>query len=221
MVTRRGVATRARLIEATTRVVRQVGYAHATTRAIAQAAGVAEGTIYRHYPDKVALFFAAVMDRNSTIIDGLTQLPTLAGRSTVQSNLVGALRRLSSLRDDILPLELALLTDPELATQRHVPALPVNGPLRTPPGYIADYLAAEQQLGRIRPDVSCNDAAVVLLATLFGLSIMPTGDGGPDQHLLDSAVRTFLTGVAPPAQRADPGIPAAGPTREPSPGCAV
>src|SRR5665648_1221780 len=90
-------------------------------------------------------------------------------------------------------------TDPELATQRRLPALPVNGQLSTPPGYIADYLAAEQQLGRIRPDVSCNDAAVVLLSTLFGLSIMPTGNGGPDQHLLDSAVRTFLTGVAPPA----------------------
>ena len=37
----RGVATRAKLIAATQDVVREIGYAHATTRAIAEAAGVA------------------------------------------------------------------------------------------------------------------------------------------------------------------------------------
>ena len=59
----RGDRTRARLIEATTQVVAQVGYSRATTRAIADLAGVAEGTIYRHFPDKQHLFFAAVLER--------------------------------------------------------------------------------------------------------------------------------------------------------------
>ena len=59
-MTKRGEATRARLIEATLAVVRDFGYAHASTRAIARAAGVAEGTIYRHFPDKTSLFFATV-----------------------------------------------------------------------------------------------------------------------------------------------------------------
>ena len=46
-MTRRGEETRAKLIEATRQVVRDVGYAHASTRAIAHAAGVAEGTMGR------------------------------------------------------------------------------------------------------------------------------------------------------------------------------
>jgi len=52
MATERGEATRVRLIEATAQVVAEVGYANASTRAIAKAAGVAEGTIYRHFPNK-------------------------------------------------------------------------------------------------------------------------------------------------------------------------
>ena len=68
-MTDRGAATRAALIEATRQVVHAVGYTNATTRAIAQAAGVAEGTIYRHFTDKSAMFFAAVLDRNATITE--------------------------------------------------------------------------------------------------------------------------------------------------------
>ncbi len=84
-MTQRGEATRARLIEATRSVVREVGYAHASTRAIAQAAGVAEGTIYRHFPDKAALFFATVLAANAPIVAWVTTLPARAGQGTVEA----------------------------------------------------------------------------------------------------------------------------------------
>ena len=67
-------------IAATQDVVREIGYAHATTRAIAEAAGVAEGTIYRHFPDKVALYFAAALDQDSALIAEVASLPKHAGR---------------------------------------------------------------------------------------------------------------------------------------------
>ncbi len=66
-MTDRGEATRQRLMEATRAVVRESGYARATTRAIAQAADVTEGTIYRHFPDKTALFFAAAIGRHEHV----------------------------------------------------------------------------------------------------------------------------------------------------------
>lgn len=198
-MTDRGAATRAKLIEATIQVVRDVGYAGATTRAIAQAAGVAEGTIYRHFPDKSAMFFAAVLERNVPIIEWASGLPARAGHDSVESNLVECLLRLAALRDQMLPLELALLTDPELARSHPQvgSALPQGRPVG-PPDFICQYLAAEQKLGRVRQDVETEQAAIVILATLFGLSVRPSDDGtGVDRHMLVAAVRLLVTGIEP------------------------
>lgn len=198
----RGERTRAKLIQATTDIVGQVGYARATTRAIADAAGVAEGTIYRHFPDKQRLFFAAVLARNAPIMEWVSHLPELAGRASVRANLGESLRQLGRLRADLLPLELAMRADPELArnlsqaTAGAADGVPTDGP----PGFIAAYLGAEQRLGRIRADVDVDRAAVVVLATLFGLAMIPTADGQPiDPDLIDSAVDLLLTGIEPPA----------------------
>jgi energy-converting hydrogenase Eha subunit F len=88
----------------------------------------------------------------------------------------------------MLPLEVAMLTDPELAARRRValtalrsgdPAalsgLPgVQGP--NPPALLARYLAAEQALGRVRADVDPTMAAVTILSTLMGLAITAGDD---------------------------------------------
>ena len=62
---------RAVLVAATLPLVVKHG-AKVTTKQIAEAAGVAEGTIFRVFPDKEALVRAAVADRRST------RLPTVA-----------------------------------------------------------------------------------------------------------------------------------------------
>jgi AcrR family transcriptional regulator len=137
----RGSTTRAKLIAATTQVVSQVGYAHATTKAIAHAAGVAEGTIYRHFPDKTSLFYAAVLDRNTVILAELAELPARAGTGTVAGNLTHTLRNLAGLRSDILPLEFALMTDPEARALRPPPS-PSTSPPNNPSAAYAQTCSA-------------------------------------------------------------------------------
>jgi AcrR family transcriptional regulator len=179
-------------------LVHDVGYANVTTRGIARAAGVAEGTLYRHFPDKTALFFAAVLDRHGPILESVKSLPERAGHADVSTNLVDCLTRLAELRADLLPLELALLADPELSRQHPATNAATADPLPGPPEFVAAYLAAEQQLGRIRPGVDTNHAAVVLLAVLFGLAVVPAPVGnGVDSQLLDSAVRMLVDGIGP------------------------
>ena len=164
--TKRGERTRARLIEAAAAVVRTQGYAAATTRNIAAAAGVSEATIYRHFADKVELFFAAITERHRPVLTWMADLPARAGTATLTENLAESFRNLAVLGIELAPLELAMLTDPELA-KRRADALREGLP-PGPPTYLADYLRGEQALGRVRVDVDPEQAALVVLATLFG-----------------------------------------------------
>jgi AcrR family transcriptional regulator len=199
-MTERGKATRARLVETTVAVVGEVGYAHASIRAIAQAAGVAEGTIYRHFPDKASLFFAAVLESNAPIVEWVSALPGRAGQATVEANLIDALTHLAALQDQIVPLELAILTDPELASHRRQVLAAGGGLPAGPPEAIAAYLAAEQRLGRVRGDVDATQAAVVVLAALFGLVVAPwQSDNDVELDQVASAVRLFVHGIEPTA----------------------
>ena len=194
--TARGQATRAALLSATSDLVRDVGYARTTTRAVAAAAGVAEGTLYRHFPDKASLLIAAVMEQSAPTVARMSELASRAGQGTVEGNLTDCLSQLATLRETVLPLELALLTDPEL--DRHLRQPPP--PDMDPALMLADYLAAEQQLGRVRSDASPRSAAFLLLAVLFGLQAAPAG---ATEHLgavsVADAVHLFVVGLVPTA----------------------
>jgi AcrR family transcriptional regulator len=64
--TRRGAATRERLLVAAAELTAEGGYASASVVAIAERAGVSAGALYRHFPSKVDLFselFRAFADR--------------------------------------------------------------------------------------------------------------------------------------------------------------
>ena len=193
--TARGERTRAALLRATTDLVRDVGYAQATTRAVSAKAGVAEGTLYRHFPDKTSLLLAAVMEQAAPALVWMSALPAKAGERTVAENLIESLTGLATLRETMLPLELALLTDPELAHHTRT-ALP---PDQDPAALLAAYLHAEQRLGRIRNDVLAPTVAAVLLAALFGLAAAPPEASAVigEVTILD-VITLVLRGAAPP-----------------------
>jgi hypothetical protein len=106
--------------------------------------------------------------------------------------------RLTELREAVIPLELALANDPEVTSQRSTAAeLPTLEQQGGPPHKLAQYLAAEQRLGRIRPGIDTTQAAIVLLAALFGLSANPlTRPGTVDTDTIATAVTMMLDGIA-------------------------
>lgn len=197
----RGDATREKLLDAAIQLVRELGYARTTTRAIANAAGVAEGTLYRHYPDKAGLFAAAIDRRSAPVTDWVRQLAARAGTGTVADNLTDCLTHLATLREDIVPFELAMLTDPELARPQP-PSRARRVATPGPPEFLAQYLYAEQQLGRIRPDVDPTQTAIVLLATLFGLAVAPPQAPATAEDFtwpsINDAVDIIINGITPP-----------------------
>jgi AcrR family transcriptional regulator len=67
--TMQGAGTRARLVHAAAEVIQEGGWGSASVGAIAKRAGVAAGTLYRHFPSKAELFlevFRAVSERELT-----------------------------------------------------------------------------------------------------------------------------------------------------------
>jgi AcrR family transcriptional regulator len=198
-VTAKGDRTKAALIAATTTLVAELGYHQTTTKAIAKLAGISEGAIYRHFPDKRSLFFAAVLASHQPVLDWMDGLPARAGAAPLAETLTDCLLHLSELRAAVVPLELALASDPDLAKN---PASTLD--LATieaqggPPHMLARYLHAEQGLGRIRADIDTTQAAIVLLAALFGLSASPLTPPGPlDRALIAGAVKLVLEGITP------------------------
>ena len=197
-MTTRGDRTRAKLIKATLSVVAEVGYAKTSTRAIATKAKVAEGTLYRHFPDKMSLFFAAALEPSEAVLEWVEALPTKAGNRTVEGNLVDALVQLSSLQERVLPLEIAIQNDPELAAFRRSSLAQAGGSLAGPPEALVAYLEAEQSLGRLNKTVRPRAAAMTLLAALFGIGMMSAAHGGRIQRPdLVELVKMLVHGAAP------------------------
>lgn len=189
-MTAQGDRTKDLLIRATTTLVAQVGYHQATTRAIAKHAGVAEGTLYRHFPDKRSLFSAAVLAGHQPVLDWMADLPGRAGTASVVDTLTDCLAQLWQLRASVLPLELALAADPDAGGPGPAENTGSVASLVGPPLLLARYLAAEQQLGRVRRELDPAHLAVVLLATLFGLAMNPAARSGTTEP--DDAERAVL-----------------------------
>ena len=196
-MTQRGDRTKARLVRAATELVAELGPARATTRAIAARAGVSEATIYRHFPDKRTLFMAGVLAGHEPLMSFMGELPSLAGTSTLTDNLVGCLVRMSTLKDSVLPLERALMDDPG-PTHGHTPTDPalIMASGSGPPHHLERYLAAEQELGRVSADVDTAEAAITLLALLYGLGSGPQLPGRSLERSIDAAVRLVVQGIA-------------------------
>ncbi len=201
-MTERGQATRQQLLDAAAAVFAERGYAGATTKEIAKAAGVSEGTIYRHFVDKRELFGAVFVDRNAANFDAVTKLPGLAGTRTVRENLLFLIEAIEDVEREIAPLRAAASTDADLAsalvsTSADPATASSVGPLRP----LTLYLEAEQRIGRIRPDLDVENAALALFAIPFAgvtLARLARIAGTESASDMAGAVDVVLKGILPP-----------------------
>jgi AcrR family transcriptional regulator len=138
------------------------GVAGATTKEIAAAAGCAEGSLYRHFPDKGELLFAAVEKH----------LPTLgAVLAVADGDLRHYFERVAVALVDyfgkVLPLGVGLAADVELADRnRKRMRAGRSGPHKLLE-HLAEHLSAEQAKGRIRASVDPLTLASLLAGPCF------------------------------------------------------
>jgi AcrR family transcriptional regulator len=190
-----------KLLDAAARVYAETGYRGATTRRIAQLAGVNEVTLFRHFGSKDALIREALTHAEPGV-DG-AQLPDepidpqreLSEWALVQFNLIHAAR--SIIRKSISELE----EHPDIS------GVGMNCPRHGAEDLLA-YLTRLRQRGIARRDAEPRAAARMLMGAIFSEAL--TRDIAPERfpHSPEQAMRTYVAlllraiGVEPKRRRA-------------------
>jgi AcrR family transcriptional regulator len=194
--------TRSSILEAAERLIFDRGLGSATTKEIARTAGCAEGSIYRHFEDKHALFMQLVQTRYGGFFDLMKSLPDRAGTRTVPRNLEEVAASAIDFYHGIVPMVGGALAEHDLLREHREYFHKENtGPMKLI-RHLADYLRSEQRLGRVAERVSAEHAAQAVLGACFAHSFLLRFLGEetitePNDRFAKELVRTVVRGLVP------------------------
>jgi len=190
--------TRERILDATKQIIQERGLARVTTKEIARAAGVAEGTLFKYFERKEDLLLAVVQENLPPFL-AVTD-PEQAGTGTVGEHLVAIAQAAMTYYAHLIPQTIAICSDATLlARHREWMQAELAGPQRVFER-VAAYIAAEQRLGRLDSERDPTSVAALLLGPSYqyaflrhfmGADPLPT----PDQQFVSNLVQTLMKGV--------------------------
>jgi AcrR family transcriptional regulator len=161
----RTATTRDAILDAAQQVMHTLGLGNATTREIAQAAGLSEAALYKHFDDKNALFLSVLRERLPDLVAALDDLRCQVGQRSVRANLEGLAAATLGFYQQSAPFTASLFSEPDLLAQYQAHMRQEGkGPHRAR-GLLVEYLRAEQAAGRVSPDVDVAVAARMLMAS--------------------------------------------------------
>lgn len=147
--------------------MRTEGFARATTKHIARAAGYSEAALYKHFADKLENFLGVLRERLPGLSDALAELTAKANTSTPQADLARVARYALDFYIESFPIATSLFSEQELLVV-HRERLRQLG---TGPHHAANqlerYLRTQRRLGRIRRTVEVKATASLLLGSCF------------------------------------------------------
>jgi AcrR family transcriptional regulator len=198
------MSTRDRMLDAAAHVLRTHGLAHATTKQIAKQAGYSEAALYKHFRDKTDLFLAVLSERTpNTLATLLAQLDHRVGHTAVRTTLRDIAHAAITFYRHNFPMAASLFAEPGLlAAHRQALRERGAGPAHVS-NAVAEYLAAEQNLGRIQPHTDPHAAAALLLGACLQHAFLSHftdqhDDEHSDRRFATSLVDTLTTGLLPP-----------------------
>lgn len=178
----RGVAVRARLLQAAAELIGERGWHAVSTRMLAERAGVRPGLVHYHFANLSALLNAAAIASITDLLD--ESLQQLQGAPDLEAGLRGIAELLQPYSGDdpfsLLYLEayLAAARDPELKTE-------LSRIVEDFRAALTDWLRANRQS---EPDAT----ARVLMATIDGLLLQRPMTSSTDPQAMETVLRRLL-----------------------------
>ncbi|RSN58582.1 TetR/AcrR family transcriptional regulator [Amycolatopsis sp. WAC 04182] len=196
------MGSREEIVAAAAKVMREQGYAHATTKAIARAAGYSEALLYKHFKDKTEIFTSVLTERLPALGTTLDELMSSAADTPLVENLARLARITLSFYLESFPIAVSLFSSRELlATHRDRVMSRAGGP-DVPLVRLSAYLGEEVRLGRVREDADLDAAASLLLGACFQYAFLASfEDREPSAEELDQWAKrlagTLVVAVTP------------------------
>jgi AcrR family transcriptional regulator len=159
------MGSREEIVAAAAKVMREQGYAHATTKVIARTAGYSEAMLYKHFRDKTDLFLSVMAEELPALGAALGELTANPGQAPLRDNLVRIARLGLAFYLEGFPIAVSVFSSRELL-RSHRERLGEHGPHVLLKGVVG-YLRAEQALGRIKADTDVEAAAALMLGACF------------------------------------------------------
>jgi AcrR family transcriptional regulator len=193
--------THQQLLDAAEQIIREKGVARATTKEIAKLAGVAEGTLYKHFERKEDLFLTLFRQRvPAEYKDAISEQQS--GTGSVSANLTAI--ALAGMRhfEQIMPLMVAFFADTDSLVRLQAFLQDTgSGPQRLYAD-VAAYLEAEQRCGRINRQESPLSGAALLLGPCWQWVFMRQFLGTnpvavSEEQFVNDLVQGLMSGLAP------------------------
>jgi AcrR family transcriptional regulator len=184
------IITDEQILEAAREVFLAEGFG-ASTVEIARRAGVSEGSIFKRFSTKEKLFFAAM--GVLAVPEWVKGLKALVGTGDLKENLVNLSFQIVELLHDLVP-RMVMLRSKGLPPGIHPPEPPIRRNVKS----LAEFLAQEIKLGRLR---SCDPeiTAHILIGSLMNhvlveqITKMPTTSATGSEEAIETS--TFIHGL--------------------------
>jgi len=189
------MGTREEILGAAARIMRDEGYARATTKEIARAAGYSEATLYKHFQDKTEIFLRVLEERTPGLAALLAQLDRRAGSGDLRGNLEELVATAVRFYLDSFPIAVSLYSSRALLAAHRDRVRELGGGPHTPEERLTHYLVAEQRLGRLAHSADPRAMAQLLLGACFQQAFLADFGGQPPSgdQLADLARRLVAT----------------------------
>lgn len=168
MARKTATTRKAEIVATALRLADELGPDRLTTQAIADAVGLTQPAVFRHFPSKQALWLAVAGMIDDTMTEAWQE--ALAGGSAPLVRL-GRLIRAQLRQIEVNSAIPAVLHSRELQTENAALRDCFRDLMMRFQGLLRAELAAARDLGAVRADLDPDDAAVVLISLVQGLAI--------------------------------------------------